>query len=131
MSNVSKFIAVAPYGITSKDQHLIDDDAWYSAFLAKYIKSFVYIAGSYSANCLRETYRGRTEISIVQLSNMSGRFSYSREVVRRLSRELRSSNEAHIIFFGYSELMLFFCLASIEVKEVSFNTSQYQQYLSI
>lgn len=104
--NAAAVIAVAPFGIARIDQHLVDDDAWYAAFLAKHVKQLVYIAGCYSSQRLIDTFRNNPNVSIIKLPEMSNRLAYERAIVRVLAKELNYKLSIRVIFFGYSESMI-------------------------
>lgn len=106
MKHAGNIVGVAPFGITRKDQHLIDDDAWYAGFLAKYASPFVYIAGAYSAEQLQERFQDDKGASIIRLPEPTSRWGYELNVARCLAKQLSSGQAERVIFFGYSELML-------------------------
>lgn len=99
-------IAVAPFGITRKDQHLIDDDAWYAGFLMEHVRRFVYVAGAYSADLLKTRFQNVAGVSIVSLPEPTSRLRYEYDVVRYLAKQLRGRRAVRVLFFGYSERMM-------------------------
>lgn len=105
-STAGDVIAIAPFGITRKDQHLIDDDAWYARFLMEHVKQFIYVAGAHSASSLIDHFRNSPDVSVISLPNFLGRLQYEFDVVRCLCKQLQGRRAAQVIFFGYSERMV-------------------------
>lgn len=106
LSQKASLIAVAPFGATKQDQHLIDDDIWYARFLVENLGILTYIAGAYSAKIIQKKHAANKNISIIPLPKMSNRLVYEYNVIQSLAREMRGKKSIHIIFFGYSERIM-------------------------
>lgn len=99
-------VAVAPFGKTRKDQHLVDDDNWYFGFLKTTVPALTYIAGSFSGLALQSKYQETPDHKVIATPSGKGRISYEWALLRSIRRSLNNNPDALVIFFGYSESLL-------------------------
>lgn len=118
MNEQKSTIAVSPFGVTARDQHIIDDDQWYLRFLSRHSKQLIYIAGHYSAQKLRED-KNEAGCTITQLPSRKGRIRYELAIVQKLVKHLVAAPSPTIIFFGYSETLLLLCAILLKLKKAT------------
>lgn len=105
-------IALAPFGRTERDQHLLDDDAYYAAFLADLSLPLTYIAGEASASRLSKQMSGRANVCVETLPLRSGRWAFEWQAQKMLKSALQrvpKGQSVKVIFFGYSETLALMC----------------------